>query len=129
MGEHFGPRFTADGEKYFSGVRECKLAPTLDLTLVVDATTKDQIVSKYENQTLQVVKIEAEGAAVTTSASNHHFARIEMAGIITDVSELGETDCDTVMTLTITGEYSPTMAEVFKISLNNDCQYPYGEAS
>lgn len=127
MGEHFGPRFTADGELYFSGVRECALAPTLDLTLVVDATTKDQIVSKYEGQTKQLVRIAGEGSAI--SSGTNKYAYIDMAGIITDVSELGETDCDTVMTLTLTGEYSSLWSKVFSISLQNECAFPYGESS
>jgi len=125
--EHFAPRFTADGEKYFSGVRECKVAPELTLTLVVDSTTKTYITTDYENQTLQVVKIQADGATVSTGYDK--YARIEMAGVITDISELTETDCDTTMVLTLTGAYSSKMAEVFKVSLFNECAYPYGESA
>lgn len=125
--DHYKPRFTADGELYFSGIKECKIAPELELTLVVDADTKDQITDYYQNQTQQIIRIQADGSEITTGTNK--FARIEMCGIITDVSELADDDCDTVITLTFVGEYNATYGSVFSIELQNELNFPYGEAS
>jgi len=84
--EHFGPRFTGDGNKYFSGVRECKVAPECTVTLVVDSTTKDQITQKYENQTKQIVRVEGNGA--TISGSTVKYVQLDLAGTVTGLSEL-----------------------------------------
>lgn len=125
--EHYGPRFTGDGNLYYSGVRELQVAPELSVTVVVDSTTKNQITQKYENQTKQIVWIEGNGT--TISGSYAKYAKIKGAYTITDVSELGDEDGDTVMTLTLTGEYSSKTSNVFSIDLFNTIQYPFGESS
>jgi len=125
--EHYGPRFTGDGNLYLSGVRECKMNPELTLTLVLDATTKTYITSQYENQTKQMWYIVGEGSDITSGYPKN--CKIKHCGTITDVSEIGEQDCDSIVSLTISGQYGDTWGKLFAITLQHPDQFPYGESS
>lgn len=125
--DHYAPRFTGDGNLYFSGVRESKVAPELTVSLVVDSNTKSQITQKYENQTRQIVWIEGIGS--TISGSYDKYVKIKGAYAITDLSELSDEDGDTTITLTMTGEYSSKWGSLFSVELFNELDYPYGESS
>jgi len=128
MGDHYAPRFTGDGELYFNAVRECKVAPTLNLTLVLDATTKTYITSLYENQTQRLVRVAADGKT-TGDGGYARYCYIDGCYVITDLAELADRDCDTVMSLTLTGEYGSNYGKVFNVKVRNELQYPPGEAS
>jgi len=128
LGQHYTYRFTGDGELYFNSHKECKHAPELTLTLVLDATTKTQLTTKYENETQQVVRIAADGGT-TGDGGYSKYCYIDGCYKITDVSELGDSDCDTIVSLTMTGEYGSTYGKMYNIQVRNKLQYPPGESS
>jgi len=120
MGEHFAPFFTAEGNKYFTMFSEKKFglgSPTLDITLVVDATTKTLITTKYAAGTVQLVRIEGTGTSIEDAYTRYVY--LDGAYLITGVDEIAEANGESVVTLHLAGQYDSTYAKLFEIAVMN----------
>ena len=120
MGEHFAPFQTSDGQKYFTKHSEKKFAlgsPQLVLGLVLDSTTKTLITTKYDAGTVQLVRIESTGSEIESGSSKYIY--IDGAYLIQNVAELAEEDGQTLVELTLAGQYDSTYAKLFRIQVHN----------
>ena len=114
---HFVPFFTADGQKYFTTHSEQKMAPELDLTLVLDSTTKTLLTTKYTAGTIQLVRVAGEGSNIEGDYNKYIY--IDGAYLIRDIDELTEQDGKTVVRLHLIGQYDSTWGKLFEIAVEN----------
>ncbi len=120
LGDHFVPFFTADGQKYFTKFSEKKFgigSPELDITMVVDATTKTLITTKYAAGTGQLARIEGTGTNIEDAYDR--YVHLDGAYLITGVDEIAEADGESVVTLHLAGQYDSTYAKLFEIAVMN----------
>jgi len=115
--EHFVPFFTADGNKYYTTHSEKKMAPELDLTLVLDSTTKTLLTTKYTAGTIQLVRIAGEGSNIESTYNKYIY--IDGAYLITGIDALTEQDGKTVVALHLVGQYDSDWGKLFEISVEN----------
>ena len=120
MGDHFTAFFTLDGNKYFSKHSERKFAngsPELDITMVVDSTTKTLLTTKYTAGTVQLVRIEGIGSAIESTYTKYVY--IDGAYLIKGIDEIAEADGESVVTLHLAGQYDDTWGKLFVLAIQN----------
>ena len=114
---HFVPFFTADGNKYFTTHSEKKMAPELDLTLVLDNTTKTLLTTKYTAGTGQLVRIAGIGSTIEGGYTK--YIHIDGAYHINGIDELGESEGKTVVAMHLLGIYDSDWGKLFEIAVQN----------
>lgn len=114
---HFVPLFTGDGALYFYAHSEVKMKPELDLRLIVDSTTKTLITTKYTTPTIQLVRVEGLGSLIEDAF--YKYIYIDGAYRIMDVSEISDSDGQSVVTMKLSGEYDSTWAKLFEVIVEN----------
>lgn len=114
---HFDVVPTGDGALYFTLHSEQKLKPELNLILVLDATTKALITTKYKAGTVQLIRIKGIGTVIGGGLTN--FIQLDGAYRIMDVEKLGELKGLTIARLKLAGENDSGYAKLFEIAVQN----------
>lgn len=121
----FKPRYTGDGNLYFSAVDEDKKAPELTL-IYARGTTSDAERTKFEGRTTTFIRLELWGATEMDSGqSNPPYLVLDQAVRYTSWPMLGEDQGLSTVEVTAEGQYDSTGAKMFEAALLTDLDaYP-----
>jgi len=120
LGEHFAPKFTGEGNLYFSHHSEKKLFPTLSLDVIMTSAVATLITTKYQAETVQLVRLKGTGSTIgSNGVSLTRHAQIDGAYRIIDVSSLEEEDGLTRVTMELAAEYESNYAKLIEIAVQN----------
>lgn len=115
------PKFTADGELYFSFVQST--APNVTLKMTFEHNS-DAVLEKtdFRNNTVRAVRLIAEGSAFGTPGTTYsnHTLIVDVPGVYTEFSSLGETDGNDIYEVTLQVGYDGTLATAGQIVVVNE---------
>jgi hypothetical protein len=105
------PKFTGDGQLYFSFVQQARPEATLTLTFEHNATAvaeKDKWIAK----TARLIRLLSEGATFTTAGSSYTNKTqiIDVAGKYESFGPLGDQDGNDILEAVLKVSYDPTAA-------------------
>lgn len=112
----FTPYYTADGALYFTGVREAKKRPVLQLTYARNATSEAER-DKYDARTTTFLRIKAEGP--TNITSNEPYLQLDGAYRYMAWPSYGEENGLTTVQVTAEAVYDATWAKMFEVAVMN----------
>jgi hypothetical protein len=115
------PKYTADGNLYFSFVQQT--APTATLNVTFEHNT-DAVAEKdaFLANTPRAIRLIAEGSAFGTGGTEYdnHTLILDMVGVYTEFSALGEVDGNDIYDATLTLGYDGTLASAGEIVVVNE---------
>ncbi len=102
------PVTTADGELYFTYIKNIGPEITLDLVLEHNATSIAEVKDTWKTQEGKILRMTFEGSAFTTTGTSFtkHTLRIDLAGKFEKVEKIGERNGNDVLEATFKGAYS-----------------------
>lgn len=106
------PKYTADGNKYFTFIQSTPPEVTLQLTFEHDGTATAEK-TNWRNETARLIRLEFEGeTAFATPGTTYSYNtfRIDMAGKWETFDKLGEQDGNDIITATFRARYNSTSA-------------------
>jgi len=117
----FQPRFTADGNLYYSYLKQVKPEFTLDLTLEHNAAAVLEM-TDGRNQTTRAVRILCEGDTVTTPGTTYSKKTliIDLAGKYASIPSIEDDEGSSILNFTLNGRYNSTLATMGKIIVVNE---------
>jgi hypothetical protein len=117
----FVSRFAADGNLYYSYLKQVKPEITLELT-VEHNTTAEAEITKARAQTARLIRILTEGAAVTTPGTTYSKKSLilDIAGKYSAIPAIEDEDGSSIMNFTLNGRYNATAASMGKIVVVNE---------
>lgn len=115
------PKFTAEGQLYFSFVQQTPPEVTLDLTFEHDSTSVAEK-ANWRAQTPRLVRLLCTGTAFTTAGSTYSTKTmiIDLAGKWERFEPLDEQDGNAIYAATMRIRTNTTQAEFGKITIVND---------
>jgi hypothetical protein len=117
----YTPHRCIDGQLTFTRHQQMPLAPEMDLTVELDATSS-AFRSKYINATRQIVRLENVGSQIHGGMpAVNKLMHLDGAFQLTDWGEVGGSDQDGVNTLRLAyvGEFDPDWGKLFEITVIN----------
>lgn len=114
-------RFTADGNLYYSYLKQTSPEVTLDLTVEHNAGAEAEIVAGRA-QTARLVRILCEGSALTTAGTTYSKKSmiIDLAGKYSAIPSIDDDDNSSIMNFSLNGRYNSTIATMGKIVVVNE---------
>jgi hypothetical protein len=117
----FKGRKTADGNLYFSYLKQVKPVVTLDLMLEHNATAEAEITAARANTT-RAIRLLIEGSAFGTGGTTYSnkTAIIDIAGLYSEVPSIEDDDGSSIMNFKLEGKYNSTLAKLGQITVVTD---------
>lgn len=114
------PKFTADGNLYFSFIQSTMPEVTLELTFEHDGTSVAEK-ANWLAQTPRLIRLLAEGSTFTTAGTTYSkkTLSIDLAGKWEKFDPLDDQDGNDIYKATFRGRYDPTRADFGKILIAN----------
>jgi hypothetical protein len=108
-------RFTANGNLYYSYLKQVKPEITLELMLEHNAASVLEI-TDGRNETARAVRILCEGPAVTTPGTTYSYKTfiIDLGGKYTVIPAVEDDEGSSILNFTLTGLYNSTLASMGK---------------
>ena len=115
------PKYTGDGELYFSFVQATESEITLDVTFEHDGTATAEKTA-WRDETPRQIRLLAEGSAFTTAGSTYENKTmiIDLAGKWESFDKLGDQDGNDIVTGTFRARYNSAAALYARITMVND---------
>ena len=115
------PKFTADGQLYFSFVQTTTPEAMLTLTFEHDATAVAEK-AYWRAQTPRLIRLICEGDALTTAGSTYSVKTfiLDLAGKWESFDPLGDQDGNMISQATFRGRYNATAADFGKFVVVNE---------
>lgn len=116
-------RFAADGNLYYSYIKQVKPEITLDLMLEHNASSVLEI-TDGRNETARAVRILIEGATVTTPGTTYSKKTLilDIAGKYANIPAIEDDEGSSVLNFTLNGRYNATLATMGKIVVVNETE-------
>ena len=115
------PIFTADGNLYFTGIKN--IGPTAELTLTMEhnATSVTEKTA-WRNQTRRLVRLIWEGSALNTAGTTYTYKTfiLDVKGKYTNVDVLGEENGNNVLSFTLMGRANSLTTNGCDITVVNE---------
>jgi hypothetical protein len=117
----FVGRYTADGNLYYSYVKQTKPIITVSLTMEHNSSSIAEI-AKARAKTPRALRILCEGTAFAVAGTTYSkkTAIIDIAGIWTDVPAIEDEDGSSILNFTLQGAYNATLAKFAEITMVTD---------
>ena len=116
-------RPTGDGNLFFGYAKydPSQVEVTLEMKFEHDSKAETQLTA-FEGETRQQVQLLIEGSQVGTPGTTYTFLSliIDIAGVWTDFSELGDDDGNSVIDVTMIGAYDSVAALFSSVTLVNE---------
>ena len=114
------PVFTADGQLYFSFLKQTMPEVTLDITFEHDGTATAEKTA-WRNQTARLIKLLCEGSALTTAGSTYSVKTmiLNLAGKYESWEKLGEQDGNDILKATFRARYHSTSNQFLTMIIVN----------
>lgn len=114
-------RFTADGNRYYSYLKQVPPVINLELTVEHDSNAEAEIV-KGRALTARLVRILCEGSALTSAGTAYSKKSliIDLAGKYSEIPAIDDEDGSSVMSFTLAGKYNSTVNTMGKIVVVNE---------
>lgn len=119
------PRFSADGNFYFSGVNQDAIAPELELTMWRDNTVFEAELDKYlaNPKTIAFHRIALFGhTEMDSGQANPPYIYLDIAGTYEDWPELDDEDGSELITVKLVGIQDPTSSKMMTVSVGTRMQ-------
>lgn len=114
----FMPLFAADGNLYFSQIKEDKKTVQLELTYWRDDTNTEAEFDKYAAQTTSYIRIAlASDTEMDSGQDNPSYVYLDGAFKYTEFPELDDEDGTSVVTVTAEAFYDATSSKMFSVSV------------
>lgn len=107
------PVFTADGELYFSFVKQTMPEVTLEITFEYNGTAVAEI-ANWRNQVARSIRLRFDGSSAAK------YAIFDMAGKWDNFSAIGEQDGNDIVTGVFRARYNSTAAAFFRATIGTD---------
>lgn len=117
----FVNRYTADGNLYYSYLKQVK--PEINLELTVEHnTTAEAEITKGRAQTARAIRIICEGNAVTTPGTTYSnkTAIFDLVGKYTEIPSIDDEDGSSIMNFSLKGGYNTTLSTMGKVVVVNE---------
>jgi hypothetical protein len=114
------PVFTADGQLYFSFIKQTQPEVTLDITFEHDGTAVAEKAA-WRAQTARLIQLKCEGSTLTTAGSSYSVKTgiINLAGKWEAFEKLGEQDGNDIVKGTLRARYHSTSNNFMTMILVN----------
>jgi hypothetical protein len=114
------PVFTADGQLYFSFIKQTQPEVTLDITFEHDGTAVAEKAA-WRAQTARLIQLKCEGSTLTTAGSSYSVKTmlINLAGKYESMEKLGEQDGNDVLKATLRARYHSTSNQFMTMTIVN----------
>jgi hypothetical protein len=116
-------RFTADGNLYYSYLKQVKPEVTLELIMEHNAASVLEI-TDGRNQTTRAVRILTEGNAVTTPGTTYSKKTmiLDLAGRYAAIPPIDNDDGSSILNFTLNGRYNSDLESMGKIIVVNETE-------
>ena len=116
----YWPKYTGDGNLYFSYIVQTAPEITLDVTFEHDGTATAEKVA-WRAQTVRKIRVIAEGTAFTTAGATYSNKSmiIDLVGKWQSFAAIDEIDGNDVVTGTFRGSYNATAVSAGRIIVVN----------
>ena len=117
----FKARATADGNLYYSYLKQTK--PEFSLSLMVEHdSSADAEITKARAQTARLARILCQGSALTSAGTSYTYKTIiiDLAGKYAAIPPIENDDGSSVMNFTLNGRYNSTISTMGKIIVVNE---------
>lgn len=110
------PKYTADGNLYFSFIQYTQPEVVLDITFEHDGTAVAEK-TNFENQTARLIRLLIQGSTFTTAGTTYSVktAFVDLAGKWEKFNPLGDQDGNSIIEATFRARYNSTAAKFGKI--------------